>query len=179
MALQPDNTSYAYAAISTGKLIFENRQYFQLLKGLNTKEKLNFDGRLLLTEALANSGKASEANEIFQIAKQQFPFWNERVAVQEAAIENAAENYDKAINMYNALPSNSILNEAAKHYTIAMLYAKQGKEDQAFTALSSAIKNGFQYGFVLDNDETWEKIRSINRWKQLRKNVQDKKYRIL
>ena len=179
LALQPDNTSHAYAAIATGKLIFENRQYFQLLKELNTKEKLNFDGRLLLTEALANSGKAAEANEIFQIAKQQFPFWNERVAVQEAAIENAAENHDKAINMYNALPSNSILNEAAKHYTIAMLYAKQGKKDQAFTALSSAIKNGFQYGFVLDNDETWEKIRSINRWKQLRKNVQDKKYRIL
>jgi tetratricopeptide (TPR) repeat protein len=179
LALRPDNTSYGYATIATGKLIFENRQYFQLLRELNSKEKLNFEYRLLFAEALTNSGDAAAANNIFQVAKQQYPFWNENVAVQEAAIESSAGNYAKAISLYSALPSNSLLDGADKNYTVAMLYAKQGEKDQALNALSSAIKAGFQFGFVLDNDETWEKIRSSARWEKLRKNVNDKTYRSL
>ena len=90
-----------------------------------------------------------------------------------------ANNPKKAIIFYEKYLQDSLLTAGQKSmtaYTLARLYTKAGKTAEALKWLETAISNGFNYAFVLENDADMNELRKTQKWKVLIKNLLKKGY---
>ena len=55
-------------------------------------------------------------------------------------------------------------NDNALYYSIARIFAKQGKMEEAWKWLNAAADKGFNYYYVLNYDSYLETLRNTPRW---------------
>jgi len=60
-------------------------------------------------------------------------------------------------------------NDAAVLYSIARLYAGSGNATEAWKWREQSLKNGFNYGYVLDINAAWTNLRKTQKWINLMK----------
>ena len=67
--------------------------------------------------------------------------------------------------------------DANAEYTMARLYAMQGKQAEAYKWMDKAIKNGFNYSFVLTTDPVMAGLRKTDKWRTILKTMNKKEWK--
>ena len=81
----------------------------------------------------------------------------------------------ESIKWYKAYLAKNVYDSMAC-YTLARLYAKSGNNIEALRYVETAIKAGFNYLYVLENDAEMNELRKTQKWKDLIKNLPQKGY---
>jgi hypothetical protein len=82
-------------------------------------------------------------------------------------------NYLFYLKSVNAQDRNPWFN----NYSLARLYAKTGNSTQAWRYLQLAVKAGFNYSFVLQNDSFLKNLQKTTKWEAFISSISMKKYR--
>ena len=171
----PEDASVASKYINTSRAIYHNTEAMAALTQLQKTARLDFDNRVLLSEAYLLQGKYLEAQKELDTASQVYHIPNDKLLQLQANSFMQQERYADAIALYKKLVD--VKKEGSSSmYNIATAYAMQNNTAQAMRFLSIAIKEGFNYKYVLENDKVWDKIKTANRWKNLVANMLAKHY---
>jgi len=154
---------------------YKNQAALNQLNYLYDSNKINFPQRMILAEFLAHEGKFEKAKKLTTEAQAIYPYEVPASYDLLGRINMLSKKYTTAIiNYQRYLKSNP--TDPAVHYNIARLYQKSGNKKQAMLWLERSISNGFNYSYVLANDETWTTSRNTPEWKKLMRTLKSKEY---
>lgn len=140
--------------------------YQDALEQLDTlyhRKELNFTNRLLLAKYRIHSGRFREAQGLLDTATAIHPYkmpgiadLNGRLQLLSGNLANALEFYKKRLDLDK--------KDSIVQYSISRILAKMGNKEEALKWLDLAMKNGFNYSFVLKYDPYLESIRGSAEW---------------
>ncbi len=148
---------------------------YNQLDTLANKGRLFTDRYLSYAEMAIHNGNYKKAEAMLAICKVQLLRKQDDVAELFGRLFFVQGNAAKAIPYYKD-SIKQVMPTADRYYSIACLNALGNNKKEAFAWLSKALKNGFMYSFVLQNDLAWNKYKTDKDWLALVSNCQHKKY---
>ncbi len=175
-ALDPANASIRLNLVDVCKAIYKHRAGLVQLSRLYDSAQINFSKRLLYSEWLVHAGEFAKAQKLIAEAQQIYPYTVPACYDLSGRLHLLSEQTTKAINAYKQYLL-SYPNDAGTSYTLARLYASAGNKSESWKWLQTAIKNGFNYGYILNFDPVWNAYRNTAAWAGLFKQTTIKAYR--
>lgn len=173
--LSPGNANARLNLADVCKAIYKNRKGFEQLSYLYDSAQINFPKRMLYAEWCIHAGQFEKAKKILEEAQAIHPYILPEAFDLLGRLNMLARQPAQAISFYKQyLVINK--NDAAVLYSIARLYAGSGNATEAWKWLEQSLKNGFNYGYVLDIDAAWTNLRKTPKWVILMKLLKKKKY---
>jgi len=156
--------------------LFKNRAALAQLDYLYDSSQINFEKRMLLARFNIHAGDFEMATILLDGDEWMHPYVVPDIADLRGRMYLLSNEPKKAISFYRQhfLLSNSSYSSA---YTLARLYAKTGNKNEAFKWLDIAVKQGFNYSYVLKYDPYMNALRNTGRWKKLIIDISMKQYR--
>lgn len=176
IALMPDNANARQTLIDIYRLHIMNKAALEQLNYLYDSSQVNFEKRLLLAQFNIHAGQFENADELLNKAEFIYPLAVPEIADLRGRLNMLANNPEKAIVFYENYVKTGI-KKSSTAYTLSRLYAKTGKNSEAFKWLETAIKNGFNHTFVLQYDPLMDNLRETAKWKTLVGSISKKEYR--
>jgi len=173
LELKPDNANTRMKYINTSAFVYNLETALAQLDSLYSRKEINFSHQVLMAEYYIHAGKLQQAGKLLKDAEKAHPYKIPAITDLNARMHLIAKNPKMAIPFYREyLGANP--NDPNTHYTLARLYASLNNATEAFKWLALAINKGFDYYWVLKFDESWNKFRSMPKWKQLTEGIQPK-----
>ena len=173
LELKPDNANTRMKYINTSAFVYNLETALAQLDSLYSRKEINFSHQVLMAEYYIHAGKLQQAGKLLKDAEKAHPYKIPAITDLNARMQLIAKNPKMAIPFYREyLGANP--NDPNTHYTLARLYASLNNATEAFKWLALAINKGFDYYWVLKFDESWNKFRSMPKWKQLTEGIQPK-----
>jgi tetratricopeptide (TPR) repeat protein len=155
--------------------LHKNSAAFTQLNYLYDKGLINFDKRLQLARFNMYAGNFGKANELLNKADSIPPYVLPEI-LNLHGLANMLANTPEAITAYKKCVAVQKNDTLFNNFTIARLYAKTGKIDEAWKYLQYAIAGGFNYSYVLQNDSYLESLRKTPKWQTIINGITMKKY---
>jgi tetratricopeptide (TPR) repeat protein len=176
VALDTNNVSARLNIVNAGKNIYKNREVLKQLNWFDATGKMDFERRLLMANYSLRAGEFDKAKRSLDTAENEYPGIHSEILESSAAWFAAKKDFKNAVLWYNDL-LNMQPNDPVVLYNLARSYAQTGNKTSAWRYLTQSMKNGFHFGYVLDEDYAWASFRNDSRWKDLRKKYPDIKYK--
>lgn len=200
LSLVPVNANARLTLIDIYKALYKNRKAFGQLNYLYDSSQINFEKRLLLAQFNIYAGQYDKASLLLNKTDSVHPYILPDKAKKEYRtyiLKNTSKEVleitnlkglskllegkiNEAINFYKKSMAEQELNTGYSNYanyTLARLYAKTGNANEAFKYLQLAIKAGFNYSFILENDSYIESLRKTPKWQTMINGMSLKKYK--
>jgi tetratricopeptide (TPR) repeat protein len=173
--LNPGNINARMKLADTYKAIYKNRGALEQLNYLYDSSRINFSQRLMLAEFLVHEGKIEKAGKLLTDGEKIYPYAVPATYDLLGRASLLSNKTTQAISYYQTyLKYNP--SDAHVYYTIARLYQRSGNKKQAMQWLKEALNIGFNYSWVLMNDEVWTSSRNTTEWKKILAAVSMKQY---
>lgn len=173
--LQPENSGVRMKLIDGYDFTFRLSDALSQLDSLDKRQEINYSKLLLKSKYQMQAGDFAEAEKLLKRAEKTNPLPDPVLIDLNGRLMMLSGKASKAIPYYQKLleldPFNSDLQ-----YTLAKLYARTGKQPEAWKWLTESLNNGFSYAFVLTSDNDWEKYREQPRWRILTRSMFKKEY---
>lgn len=167
------NTRLKIVEMSTA--VYKNRKALEQLNYLYSNGQVDFSSRLQLAGFCMYAGEFSRSKKILDEAEAINPYPLPEIADLRARLYLLLNNPEKAIAFYKSLLVFNP-NDAGTSYTLARLYAGKKNNKEAFRWLETALRQGFNYNFVLNNDPVMNGLSKTSRWSSLVNAVQSKNW---
>lgn len=173
--LSPGHASARLNLVDVCKAIYKNRKGFEQLSYLYDSAQINFPMRMLYAEWCIHAGKFEKAKKLLEEAQAIHPYVLREAFDLMGRLNLLNKQPAAAISFYKQC-AETRKNDPMLLYAIARLYAGSGNATEAWKWLAQSLKNGFNYGYVLDIDAAWTSLRKTPRWVILMKQLKKKKY---
>ena len=176
LGYDPANANTRMQIVTTGTAIYRNREVLEQLRYLYDSNQINLPCRLLYAEFAMNHAEFDRSRKLITGADEYFPYEMEEIYDLQGRLNTLLNKNEAAIKQYKRY-LELVPDDPDTEYSIARLYARQGKKSDAFTWMKRSIKNGFNYSFVLETDPSLVKLRQTAQWKQLMATVVKKDWK--
>ena len=177
LELVAGNANARLTLIDIYAALYKNKAAMKQLNYLYDSSQINFEKRLLLAQFNIHAGQFETANKLLDKAEAIHPYvliqiadLRGRLNMLDDKLKDAIIFYQQCINKQNTAPWLT-------SYSLARLHAKTGNNQQALYWLQFAVKNGFNYSFVLLNDPFMDGLRKTSNWKKIVDTISAKKYK--
>ncbi|MEO5685484.1 MAG: caspase family protein [Chitinophagaceae bacterium] len=172
---KPDNANTRLKLVDIYDLSFQFSNAMDQLDSLYRRHEINFDKQLLMAKYYIHESRFTEALVLLKDAKQVHPYTIPAIADLNGRLLLLSGQPKQALGFYkNFLLANP--GDAGTMYSIAGIYAKTGNTAEAWRWLEMAMAKGFNYGWVLQFDKTWDKYRKQAKWIALQKRFPPRQY---
>lgn len=175
LAYKPDLPDTRMKIVDMAASLYENTTALKELSILNDSNRINIGHRKLLARYLVHSSQYQKVKNISEKVRSIYPYDEAAIDELEGKNELISRNYKKALPHYLRMLKNNP-NQPHTLYNLARIYALMKDKKSAFIYLKSALKNGFNYSYVLAYDEAWSKYRKEPRWNELMQSFTPKDY---
>lgn len=166
MLANPHNQTYKakyfYILQETNELM----KTLAILDSLDQNNSMLIDELEVYTSLLAQSGRSEESFRAFKKLKEIKIVFDSSSYHQEAIAHILANNTEDAIDMYSEL-DNKYPKNPETNYTLARLYAATDQDNKAYELLERALKLGFNFRYVINNDEYFSELQGTTKWEKL------------
>ncbi len=166
LELYPDNSSARQEFVAVLAGIYKNSEALAELKYLYNRNKIDFAKKILLAEMEMFASQYDSAKKIIAEAEAIHPYRLDEFDDLKGRLNMLSNKPDAAIEFYKNYAKQNP-GDANTCYTIARLYAGLKKDPAAFNWLEQAIKNGFNYRYVLSEDPMMENLRNTVKWNKI------------
>jgi tetratricopeptide (TPR) repeat protein len=177
LSIIPDNANARLTLIDIYKAVYKNRAALNQLNYLNDSSQINLEKRLLLAQFNIKAGEFDKANESLNKAENYTPYTVFEINNLRGLSNMLADKPKQAIAYYLKSVNAQDHNPWFNNYSLARLYAKTGNSTQAWRYLQLAVKAGFNYSFVLQNDSFLKTLQKTTKWEAFISSISMKKYR--
>ena len=163
--LLPKNAGVRKKLVICSNQAFKYQLAMEQLQYLHENKQASAENEIAYAHYTSLNGNYLLADSLFDYTQSILPFTNKEVVYNRAVNELLRGNDKKAIQLFASLEasdSNGIMS-----YNQARIYAQMNKQKQAFQQLENALKNGFNYQWVLEKDPMMAKLRKTNTWKNM------------
>jgi|GEM_PF-955457 len=178
LALVPANANARLTLVDIYGALHKNRAAFSQLNYLNDSDQLNMPKRLLFARFNMYAGRFDKANESLNKTETYTTYPLPQVNDMRGLVNMLANKPKQAIAFYTA--GYKDVDTAGRKfiaYSLARLYARTGNSSEAWHYLQLAVNNGFNYAFVLQQDNYLESLRSSNKWEAFVQGIKMKQYK--
>ncbi|MEO6313515.1 MAG: tetratricopeptide repeat protein [Chitinophagaceae bacterium] len=173
--IQPGNASTRIKLIDIYDSAGRYSEALAQLDSLYRRIEINLDKQVLMAKYYIHESRFAEANSLLKDAKQRYFFSVPRIADLNGRLLLLSGQPKKALAFYiDFLAANP--GDAGTMYTIAGIHAKTGNSAAAWKWLERAMEQGFDYGWVLKFDPTWNKYRQQLKWTALQQRFPVRQY---
>ncbi len=173
--LSPGNASARLNLVDVSEAIYKNRAGLEQLDYLYAHKQINFPKRMLYAKYNIYAARFDSAKKILDEANLIYPYELAATYDLMGRLYLLSDQTAKAILTYghylSLRPNNSFTQ-----YTLAKLYARSGFRSEAWDHLEYAMKNGFNYMYILNTDPDWSDFRKDTKWKTLLQKYPPRKY---
>jgi tetratricopeptide (TPR) repeat protein len=166
--LSPDNASARLNLVDVSQAIYNNRAGLEQLAYLYDHKQINFPKRMLYAEFAIHAGEFDKAETLLTEAQAIHPYVVPGTFDLLGRLFLLSQRPDRSVIWYNEY-LNTKANDPHTLYTIAKLYLQLNNSKDAWQYLEKAMKNGFNYKYVLNTDATWNSFRKNAKWTNLLK----------
>ncbi|MEP7254727.1 MAG: caspase family protein [Ferruginibacter sp.] len=171
----PGNANTRLSMVDAGIAIYKNREVLEQLDYLYDSSLINFPNRLLYAEFTMYKGQFERSKKVLEEANGMQPYEWPEIHDLQGRLNMLSNKPALAVKDYKAY-SSIVPDDPNVEYTLARLYAMQGKQAEAFKWMGKAIKNGFNYSFVLATDPLMAGLRKTDKWKVMMKAISKKEW---
>ncbi len=179
--LMPGNANTRLKLVNIYASTYQNTAAMDQMNYLHDSGQINFTTRLLLAQFNIHAGDFKKGNELLDKTNNIYPGVLHQVTDLRGRLNMLANNPKEAARYYEAYLKQDTGNTSdwkkIPAYTLARMYAKQGKNKEAFKWLETAIGYGFNYSFVLSNDTLMVNLRKTAKWQTMISRIAMKKYK--
>jgi Flp pilus assembly protein TadD len=168
--LHPADANARMKFVVVNDITYNFASALEQLDSLNKRGEINYDNQVQLARYCIHAGRFADGLKLLQqsakadqLKAQQLNDLNGRLQLLSGQLQKALPFY----SAYNTLYPG----DAGTMYTLARIYALQNKQTEAFKWLKQSIDKGFNYYWVLKFDESWNKLRSSAKWKEMTENI--------
>jgi len=167
---KPDNLDTRIKLIDCCDEMYQFEAGLKSLRYLNEHNQLSYKKMIQLAKYEIYQSNFNQADQLLNTA-QSLELSPMEEIINLKAISNLHAGKLKPalayfLNMDKQKPDNAFFQ-----YVIAHIYAQQNSDKQAIQWLKMALKNGFAYGHVIDNDDTWWKLKKSRYWNQVKDSI--------
>jgi tetratricopeptide (TPR) repeat protein len=163
---QPDNAAFHLKMVDVANTLYKNSKAYESLDHLYKQNQINFPGTMLFATYNIHSGKFDLAEKLLNDAESVYPYNLPAIIDLRGRMMLLSKRSKEAIKYYQLyLTKNK--DDANTMYSIARAYQMQGNKAVAWKWLTDALKNGFNYYFVVRFDPTWAAESNTPKWKKL------------
>jgi tetratricopeptide (TPR) repeat protein len=178
LSLIPDNANARLTLVDIYNSLHRNRAALNQLTYLNDSNQVNLPKRILFARYNILAGNFEKADESLDKTEDYVPYIIPEINNLRGLSGMLANKPTQAIDFYTK--SRDAKGANANWYTsysLARLYAKTGNVNEAWKYLQLAIKAGFNFGYVLQNDSYMEGLRNTAKWQTTISTISMKKYK--
>lgn len=140
--------------------LFDYKKALPVLERLYHNRQINFENRLRLADLYTRSGRFAGADTLLQAARLMQPEPVSRLPGLAGKWYLLQGQTAKAIAQFQLETSiDKTKNYKDEHYTLARLFAREGKKKEALQQLRVALGKGFNHKLVLRYDTDWDAMR--------------------
>ncbi|NOT52358.1 MAG: hypothetical protein HOP10_13900, partial [Chitinophagaceae bacterium] len=173
--LSPDNASSRLNLVDVSKAIYKNRTGLEQLTYLYDHQQINFPKRMLFAEYSIHAANFEKAKKILTEAQAIHPYVVPESFDLMGRLYFLSKQTQNSLAWYNDYLDTKP-NDPFTLYTIAKLSLQSNNKSGAWQYLEKAMKNGFNYAYVLNTDDTWRSFRKDVKWTSLLKKYPVKEY---
>ncbi|MFZ1785812.1 MAG: caspase family protein [Ferruginibacter sp.] len=177
LSLIPDNANARLTLVDIYTALYKNRAALLQLNYLYDSAQINFDKRILLAKFEIHTGNFMKANDLLNKAEYIYPYTLPMIDNLRGLSSMLADKPKNAIRFYTKSINEQETDPWFNYYSLARLYAKTGKRNEAWKNLQSAIDMGFNYSYVLQNDSYMVNLRNTAKWQRMISGISMKKYK--
>ena len=175
-ATDPANANMRMQWVQACRRTYQYTTGLQQLQRLHDSMQLSFDDRLLLGEWNVRAGNGAEARNILLTALRIYPYPVPFAINWLGRLDQLEKRYASGISQFQQYLQYKP-EDAEAIYAVARMQALNKQPALALQWLEKAMKAGFHYGYVLDEDDAWQAMRGKPQWMQLRKTYPARTYR--
>ncbi len=175
LGLQPHNANTRLQLIGIYDTTYQFTAAMVQLDSLYSRREIDFDKQLLMAKYYIHETRFEEAAELLQDAARIHPYQIDTIADLNGRLNWLSGKPKQALVFYKEYLALHP-GDAQALYTIARIYAKMGNSTEAWKWLEMAMTKGFNYSWVLQLDDVWDKYRKDSRWAFLQKRFPAKEY---
>lgn len=178
LSLVPDNANARLTLVDIYKALYKNRSAFKQLNYLNDSNQINLPKRILFAQFNIYAGQFDKANESLNKTENYSTYTVYEINNLRGLAGMLADKPKQAIEFYTkSLQAQQTDTTWFNSYSLARLYAKTGKTNEAWKYLQAAINFGFNYSYVLQNDSYMENLHKTTKWQTMISGISMKKYK--
>ncbi|MBK7306381.1 MAG: hypothetical protein IPI88_04640 [Chitinophagaceae bacterium] len=177
LVFDPANANTRMQLIDIYEALYKNRAAFYQLNYLYDSSQINFEKRMLLAKFDINAGNFDKANELLNKAEFIYPYVLPVINNLRGLSYMLANKPDDAIAAYKKSINTQTKDTLFNNYSLARLYAITGNTNEAWKYLQYALKAGFNYSYVLQNDSYMDSLRKTAKWQTIISGISMKKYK--
>jgi tetratricopeptide (TPR) repeat protein len=177
LSLIPDNANARLTLVDIYNALHKNRAAFNQLIYLNDSNQVNLPKRILFARYNILAGNFDKANESLDKTESYVPYNIREINNLRGLAGMLANKPTDAIVFYKKSIEAQKADPLFTNYSLARLYAKTGNTNEALKYLDAAIKSGFTYSYVLQNDIYMESLRKTTEWQTMIANMPKKTYK--
>lgn len=174
--MEPANANARLNLVDAGTAIYRNREVFDQLKFLYDSSLINYPKRLTYAIFSMYAGQAERSQKVLNEAVGMQPFEMAELVDLQARLYLLTNKTKESIKAYRAY-AELVPSLPETEYTLARLYARQGKKTEAMHWLENSIRHGFNYTFILQLDSNMDGLRKTGKWETLMKSIQPKEWK--
>jgi tetratricopeptide (TPR) repeat protein len=160
------NTGVRNKLIDVYNLLYQFTKAGINLDTLAARNELSYEKLLLRTKYFIHAGSFDSARSNLLLAKATYPYPSPVVADLFARNALLSSKLNEAVIYYtNFLESHP--KDSVAMYSMSRVYALQKNKIKSLEWLNRAVKNGFNYGWVLQMDPVMEGLRKTSKFKAL------------
>lgn len=168
MELNPDNESYKFQLLEKNQETYEFTDALVILDTMNSHNSLLYEHTLTYAKYLAQAGRFDDAFIAFNKAKKINIIQDSSAYSQETIAHLLHNNPQEALERYLTI-NQQYPDNADTNYSIARLYAYDGRQAKAYDYLKKALRLGFNHKYVLNNDYLFSNQHKTAKWNRLMK----------
>lgn len=169
---RPDNASVREKLADAYSASYQLSKALAQLDSLLSRKQVDFPKQVMMARYLVHCGNFEKAQQLLTEAEKEHPYPIAEIFDLKGLLFLRNNQADKAMNVYSQkleiFPGDNITM-----YNIAKVYARTGKYEQAKIWLDKALHAGFNYPYVLKNDQDFNGIRNSPRWEYLNKAIKE------
>ena len=173
--LFPKNSGVRLKLIDACNTVYKFTSALEHLDTLKNRNEINFEKQLLLSKYYMLNSRFQEAEQLLVQAKAAHPYRIPDLLFLFGRLYLLSNQPEKAITCFEdylkVRPGDGLVM-----YSISRMYALKNNKNRALDWLQKAMRNGFNYEWVLKNDPLMNQLRITSRWNDLMKGQQFKTY---
>lgn len=178
LSLIPENANARLTLVDIYDALHKNRAAFNQLIYLDDSNQVNLPKRILFARYNILARNFDKADESLNKTESYVPYLIPEINNLRGLAGMLANKPTQAIEYYTkSLNAKGTNTGWYTNYSLARLYAKTGNTNEAWKYLALAIKAGFNYSYVLQNDSYMESLRNTPKWQTTISSIAMKKYK--
>lgn len=157
VSIDPNNAGIREKLADAKAAAYLYQDALSALDSLYNRKEINFPKQLMLAKFNIHSGVFAKAQLLLTDAEKIHPYVQAEILDLNGRLQLLSQQNEKALVYYKKFLT---LHEkdSIVMYSIARLYARMGNTTEAIKWRAAAIKNGFKYSYVLENDIDFKNI---------------------